>query len=317
MYHRRIGLALAAMLSLDISVAVRGDETAPRSLTVAVITSQSVFGDVQANLDHFEQLIGEASGGGARLVCFPELALVGYSTHADALKVAQPIPGPATDRLAEIARRRNVYLSVGMAERDAERHYIAQIVVGPKGYLGKYRKCFPTGTERACGFVPGEEYPTWDVDGFRFGIVICADGRQESTILEMKEAGVDVIHHPHGNYVGNLGRDAEEWTRSKLVYIAPRALTSRAHVLINNSAGDIVEPMATRQFSSGALVIDSLGQVVRRTDQHDRAERMIVMTLAHPLSLIPPGELEKLSASDPGLRRRVERDAGLRTAAER
>jgi predicted amidohydrolase len=204
-----------------------------------------------------------------------------------------------------------------MAERDLQRYHIAQIVVGPDGYLGKYRKCFPTGTERACGFLPGQEYPTWDIDGFRFGIVICADGRHETTILEMKKAGVDVIHHPHGNYVGNLGRNAEEWTRSKLVYIAPRALTSRAHILINNSAGDIVEPTETRQFGSGALVIDSLGQVVRRTDQQDRHERMILTTLAHPLSLIPSGELQKLSASDPDLRERVQRDAASRAAADR
>jgi len=195
-----------------------------------------------------------------------------------------------------------------MAERDEQRYHITQIVVGPGGYLGKYRKCFPTGPERACGFLPGQEYPTWNIDDFRFGVVICADGRQETTILQMKKAGVDIIHHPHGNFVGNLGRDAEEWTRSKLVYIAPRALIARSHILINNSAGDISQPTGTREFGSGALVIDSLGQCVRRTDQRDRAERMILVTLAHPLSLIPPGELRILSASDPDLRQRLERD---------
>ena len=311
--YRRFVLVLAVLLLECGFGGLRGAEEAPRSLRVAVVTSQSVFGDVQANLEHFEKLIGEAAAGGARLVCFPELALVGYSTHAEVLKAAQPIPGPATDRLAEIARQRNVYISAGMAERDGETYHIAQILVGPAGYLGKYRKCFPTVTEKACGFVPGQEYPAWDIDGFRFGILICADGRHETTIQQMKKAGVDVIHHPHGNWVGNLGRDAEEWTRAKLVYFAPRALTARAHVLINNSAGDTLEPTGARQFGSGALVIDSLGQVVRRTEQQDRAERMIMVTLAHPLSLIPPGELRILSNNDPDMKQRVERDAALRT----
>jgi predicted amidohydrolase len=311
MDNRRVGLLLAAILLLGFPLSARGDEATPSSLTVAVITSQSVFGDIPANLDHFEQLAGEAAARGARLVCFPELALVGYSFHTDVLKFAQPIPGSATDRLSSIARRHNVYLSVGLAERDEQRHYIAQVVVGPAGYLGKYRKCFPTGTERACGFSPGQEYPTWDIDGFRFGIVICADGRHETTILEMKKAGADVVHHPHGNYVGNLGRDAEEWTRSKLVYVAPRALTARAHILINNSAGDMSEPTGIRQFGSGAMVIDSLGQCVRRTEQRDRAERMIVVTLARPLSLIPPGELRILAANDPDLRQRAQREGAL------
>lgn len=111
---------------------------------MAVVTSASRFGDVQANLAHFEQLIAEAAAAGTRLVCFPELVLTGYSTHPEILKSAEPIPGPATDRLAEMARQHNVYLSVGMAERAGEQHHIAQILVGPAGFLGTYRKCFRT-----------------------------------------------------------------------------------------------------------------------------------------------------------------------------
>src|SRR5262245_13803507 len=136
MCHRRIGLVLAAMLALGFSDAARGEATNSKTLTVAVVTSQSVFGNVQANLDQFEQLIGEAAALGARLVCFPELALVGYSTHADVLNAAQPIPGPATERVAQIARRHQVYVSAGMAERDEQQHHIAQVVVGPEGYMG-------------------------------------------------------------------------------------------------------------------------------------------------------------------------------------
>jgi hypothetical protein len=44
---------------------------------------------------------------------------------------------------------------------------------------------------------------------------------------------------------------------------------------------------------------------------------MIVVTLAHPLSVIPPGELRILSHNDPDLKQRVERDAALRTAIGR
>ena len=52
------------------------------------------------------------------------------------------------------------------------------------------------------------------MDGFRLGILICFDGRHEDTLEVMKKAQVDVIHHPHGNTIGSLGREAEEWTRS-------------------------------------------------------------------------------------------------------
>ena len=110
------------------------------------------------------------------------------------------------------------------------------------GYLGKYRKNHPTGGEQTCGFAPGKSFPTWDIDGFRLGILICFDGRHQDTLEAMKRAHVDIIHHPHGNTVGGLGREAEEWTRSKTVYFVPRAVAARAYMIINNSAEDTRQP---------------------------------------------------------------------------
>ena len=215
----RHGAAVFVVVACTICPS-KGDDTSLDSevntLTVAIVSSHSVFCDPNANLNHFESLIKEAVGKGARLVCFPELALMGYSTEEEILDVAEEIPGPSTKKLEALARSHDVYLSVGMAEKAGEKYHIAQAVIGPDGYIGKYRKHHPTGTEQKCGFSPGEEFPVFDVDGFRFGINICADGRQEDTIQAMKEAKVDVIHHPHGNYL-SLGRDAEEWTRGKMV----------------------------------------------------------------------------------------------------
>ena len=279
-----------------------------QTLTVAVVSPRCVFGDVEANLAHFTKLAEQAASRGARLVCFPELALVSYSTHKNVLKFAEPIPGPSTKKLEAVARRLKIYLSVGMAERDGDAYHIAQILVGPSGYLGKYRKNHPTGGEQSCGFSPGKTFPTWDVDGFRFGVLICFDGRHQATIEAMKQRHVDIIHHPHGNTVGNLGREAEEWTRSKTVYFVPRAVYARAHIIVNNSAEDSVQPHGTLRYSSGALVIDPLGQVVNRTTQKDRKEKMILATLRKPRALIPAGELKRLKQADPVFNERFKAD---------
>jgi len=181
-----------------------------------------------------------------------------------------------------------------MAEKAGDTHHIAQVLIGPTGYIGKYRKHFPTGSEQKCGFSPGQAFGVWDVDGFRLGFNICADGRNEKTIKAMKAARVDVIHHPHGNLL-SLGKNAEEWTRGKMVYFVPRATFARAYILINNSAGDTQLPRGVSHFGSGALAIDPLGQVIDRTKQKDRKEKMIIVTLTKPLSnLIPPFEMERL-----------------------
>ena len=297
-----------SVMAQDVAVEAKQPGDAP-TLTVAVVSQRSVFGDVDANLAHFTTLIEEAQARGARLICFPELALVSYSTHKDVLKSAESIPGPTTKRLEAIARRLDVFISAGMAERDGERYYIAQVLVGPDGYLGKYRKFHPTSGEQACGFAPGGSFPTWNIDGFRFGILICLDGRHQDTIEAMKRAHVDIIHHPHGNGVGSLGREADEWTRSKTVYFVPRAVYARAYILVNNSAEDTEQPDRTLQFSSGALVIDPLGQVVTRTTQRDRTEKMILTTLQKPESLIPDGELRVLRESDEVFSKRFKEDS--------
>jgi predicted amidohydrolase len=304
-------LSLACLFLLPPSVlgqdrSREAQASAPNTLTVAVVSPRCVFADVSANLTHFTELVEKARAKGARLVCFPELALVSYSTHRDVLKAAEPIPGPTTKRLEEVSKRFNVYISAGMAERDGEQHHIAQVLVGPDGYLGKFRKFHPTQGEQSCGFAPGKSFPTWDIDGFRFGILICFDGRHQDTIEAMKKAHVDVIHHPHGNTVGTLGREAEEWTRSKTVYFVPRAVFARCYMLVNNSAEDTEQPDRTHQYSSGALVIDPLGQVVARTTQRDRTEKMTLATLHRPAALIPPGELQRLQQADEVFRERFK-----------
>lgn len=279
---------------------------AGQTLTVAVVSPRCVFGDVDANLKHFTQFIERAAAKGARLICFPELALVSYSTDKDVLLHAEEIPGPTTMKLDAIAQRLDVYISAGMAEQHGDHFHITQLVVGPQGYLGKYRKNHLTGSEQACGFLPGESFPTWDIDGFRFGMLICFDGRHQHTIDVMKKAHVDVIHHPHGNVAGGLGRHAEEWTRSKMVYFTPRAVFARANIIINNSAGDTAQPRGDMQFSSGALVLDALGQVVNRTVQADRNEKMIIATIQKPNALIPDGELQRLRRTDPIFKERFK-----------
>ena len=305
---RRLSLLTVVLSLASPTLLIAAEQTAEEraSLKVAVVSSTSVFGDVQANLAHFTKLIEQAAAQDARLVCFPELALVSYSTHKDVLKSAEEIPGPTTHKLAALAKRLDVFISMGMAERDGQQHHIAQIVVGPDGYLGKYRKNFPTGGEQACGFAPGDSYPTWNIDGFRFGVLICADGRQLASIEAMKKNQVDVIHHPHGNTVGGLGREAEEWTRSKMVYFVPRAVHARSYILVNNSAADTEQPDRTLQYSSGALVVDPLGQAVTRTAYRDRTEKMIFATLKHPATLIPPGELRILKRNEPVFEERFE-----------
>jgi predicted amidohydrolase len=246
------------------------------TITVAVLSPICRVGDVEANLAHFETWIARCADRGAELVVFPELAVCGYAYDPAIRNVAEPVPGPITGALERLARRYQTYISIGMLERQQINLYNAQVVVGPEGYLGRYRKHYPTSEEREhLATRPGQDYPTFEIKGIRFGINICADSRHLDTIAALADQGVRLVHNPHANFV-SLGRDAEEWTRGKLVYYLERVLACRTHILINNIAGTVQDTVGTPyEFSSGAMILDPLGQVVARTTQVDCGEKMV------------------------------------------
>jgi len=261
-------------------------------LRIAAISSYSKYCDIEENLNNFKLLIEKASTKKAKFICFPELALTCYTNNKDILDVAKIIPGSISDELEILAKRHDVYLSIGCPEKEDNKYYISQIIVGPQGYIGKYRKNFITESEQKCGFSAGKGYPTFMIDSFRLGINIGYDARQTETIDIMKNKNCNVIHNPHANYM-LMGNNAEEWTHGKSIYFVPRAVQTRAYQIVNCCAGDTLEVKEKKSHSSGALIIDPLGQITKRTKQATRTEKILIGDIIKPLSsLIPDFEMD-------------------------
>jgi predicted amidohydrolase len=91
---------------------------------------------------------------------------------------AETIPGPSTEEIAKLTKELDVYVLLGMPEKDTEGRYIAVAVIGPEGVIGKYRKIAvapaPIWTEQGCGFKPGTELPIFETRYGPIGIQICA-----------------------------------------------------------------------------------------------------------------------------------------------
>src|SRR5205807_5893814 len=103
--------------------------------------------DVAENLDRIATHAREAKmREGAELVVFPELAVTGLSNPAAS---AQPIPGPATDRLRVLAAELDLALVCGLAERSGDIVYNSACLVAPDGTVTVYRKIHLTAAERS------------------------------------------------------------------------------------------------------------------------------------------------------------------------
>jgi len=96
----------------------------------------------EANLAKIEKTVAKA---GADLAMFGEMFLTGYMARDAFPRLAEPVPGPATERLARIATEYGTHVLVGMPERDAKGRHLfnTSVLVAPDGKLWKYRKIHP------------------------------------------------------------------------------------------------------------------------------------------------------------------------------
>lgn len=197
---------------------VERDEARNKGLvTVGAVNWKGEWGNKAANLDKIKAKIREAARLGIDILCFPELALSGYECSEEAgpqrpcalhTEAAETIPGPSTEDIARLTRELDIYVIVGMPERDAgdpKARYISAAVVGPEGVLGSYRKLHlatpPTWTEVYC-FRPGNELPIFDTRFGPIGIQICADfWKYPEAVRILTLKGANIVFVPTGSAV--------------------------------------------------------------------------------------------------------------------
>ncbi len=89
---------------------------------------------------------------------------------------AEPIPGPTTDRMAEIADKHNMYVVVPIPEIDGDKLYNTAAFIDRNGrVIGKYHKYQPTIGEMEWGVIPGTDAQAFDTDFGKVGAAICFD----------------------------------------------------------------------------------------------------------------------------------------------
>lgn len=181
----------------------------------AVVQAACVPFDREATLEKVGTWAARAAAEGARLVVFPEAFVSGYPWgasfgasvgrrtpeghewyrryHASAVDV----PGPAVDRMAEIARDHAIHLVVGVIERDGGTLYCTVLFFSPEGYLGKHRKVMPTAAERLVwGFGDGSTLPVFDTAVGKLGAVICWENYMPLLRMAMYAKGIELYCAP-------------------------------------------------------------------------------------------------------------------------
>ncbi len=113
------------------------------------------------------------------------------------VEVAEPVPGPTTMRLGELARRRSSYIVAGIYEREGAAVYNTAVLIDRAGNVaGKYRKVYLPREEVEGGLTPGSDYPVFRTDLGTVGMMICYDVFFADPARALATKGAEVILMP-------------------------------------------------------------------------------------------------------------------------
>lgn len=209
---------------------------------VCLVQDSPVFFDKEKTLKKVEVLTTKYAKEGSQLIVFPESFIPGYprgfsfgatvgsrtsegrQLYADYYKNSMSLEGKDLKRLEDLAKSQNVYLVIGITERQETNGslYCSMLYISPeKGFLGVHRKIKPTGTERIIWAEDsGESLVTFDTKIGKLGGLICWENYMPLARMAMYQKGVQI-------YIAPTADSREEWI-STMKHIA---LEGRCFVL--------------------------------------------------------------------------------------
>lgn len=241
-------------------------KSAGRTVTVALIQFDSAPEQVERNLKRMEILAERAVRAGARWVMFHEGTVCDYTPRLADL--AEPVPdGPCTRRMKAVAERLHCFISFGLSEKQANRYYIAQVFVGPGGFLYRYRKTWLWRDPKDEGhrnewvrYDPGSGPELFQIEGIRATCFICADGEAPRCIERAAALRPEVVFYPNN--------------RSKLPdfeVFGERAKLIGAPMLVTNRIGmSWVHPT-----TGGCVVYSAQGEVLAKANRIGQEEILL------------------------------------------
>jgi nitrilase len=185
---------------------------------IGCVQAGADFFNLEGCLDKAEKYIKEAAEKGLKLLVFPETFIPGYPSGLgfgtvvgsrtefgrDQYKMywqnSVAVPSPHTERLGQMAKEAELFLVMGVTERDETNKtlYCTLLYFSPNGELiGKHRKIKPTAGERIVwGEGDGSTLVTYDTPLGRIGGLICWENYMPLARMAMYQKGVEIYVAP-------------------------------------------------------------------------------------------------------------------------
>jgi N-carbamoylputrescine amidase len=256
------------------------------------LVQMSCSPDPDANLDKAADRVREAAREGANVVCLPELFCAQYFCQREDIALfdlAEPIPGPSTERLSAIAREEKVVVIASLFERRAAGlyHNTAAVIQQDGTLGGLYRKMHipddPLYYEKFY-FTPGDlGFKAFDTAFGKVGTLVCWDQWYPEGARITALQGANVLFYPTA--IGWHPAEKEEFGTAQ--YEAWQTI-QRAHAIANGVFVGAVNRVGHEQgdvrgnrvegpgldFWGGSFIADPFGRIIAKA-AHDKEEILI------------------------------------------
>jgi omega-amidase len=230
---------------------------------IAAAQISCVPGDFDANLNKIRDFSSHAKDSGAELVVFPEMVDTGYSMPV-IQKSAKAWADGAVPELQEIAKDVSIAIVSGIAEREGESIYNAQVMVDPSGQVvGKYRKTHlvtAAPLDERGTFLPGNEFTSFSMGEFRFGMSICYDLRFPEMCRTL------AVEHGANVLINSSAWPFPRMEHLRILALA-RAIENQSYLILSNRVG--TDDGVT--FCGSSAILDPYG-VILAAASADREE---------------------------------------------
>jgi N-carbamoylputrescine amidase len=272
--------------------------------------------DPRENLEKAETKVEEAARAGAGVVCLPELFGSRYFCQKEdpaLFDLAEPVPGPTTERLGRAARRLGVAIIAPVFERRAPGLYHnSAALLGEDGEIvGLYRKMHipddPAYYEKFY-FTPGDlGFPAFATRAARVAALICWDQWYPEGARLAALAGASVLFYPTaiGWHPHEKAEDGEAQREAWRTVQRGHAIANGLYVAAVNRVGHEGSEGggAGIEFWGSSFVADPQGIVVAEASS-DREEVLVAS--------IDPARIEDVRRNWPFLRdRRIDAYSGI------
>jgi len=266
------------------------------------------------NLERAVKRIDQAGEAGANVICLPELFRSQYfcqSCDPTIFDLAEPIPGPSTERLGPLAKKLGKVIVASLFERRSAGvyHNTAVVFDADGAMLGLYRKMHipddPLYYEKYY-FTPGDlGFKVFATKFGKIGVLVCWDQWFPEAARLTAMQGADVLVYPTA--IGWHPKEKTEWGERQHsaweTIQRSHAIANGVYVAAVNRTGHEGLTGSGLDFWGASFVSDPFGTLLKRA-RHDAEENLIVAC--------DPHRIEETRRNWPFLRdRRIESFQGL------